>query len=391
MHGGAGTGKAARHQDPVASYAGMRDALGEMSGASRGLLRVAAQLPPSQLSPRRRSVLLAAADWVRRFEALAAAKAAAYALASDRIGDAAVQMGLVGKRGTGDGAGFARVYGDDGDEEKFRVVRATTSRDDGEGALSIVAARDADEVAADDAGTGGDGADGREPTVGSQNDVATQLLRHRVAAEADEIRGRRSRFGYRRDDADPASAAAEAAASHRRPPASARGAGALLGALVYALRDAGVQVMLLLKLTRLAVQVGALFVAQKVFSEAYVRAMYAEGSPEPPELRGMLFMFLSVDATAQLVITLLVVLASYVYKTDANSFALDDEFVATLLGEYFISTVVLLVFGLLFAAMLKRKRYFHYPDQGGAVSSAYRDLLVGVCAVSACMPYSALL
>ena len=179
---------------------------------------------------------------------------------------------------------------------------------------------------------------------------------------------------------------AGSAASGRNTPRRSRG---LVGTVTRALSDAGVQAKLLLKGVRLAVQVFALYVAQKVFNESYTRTVYGEGE-DPPELRSMLFMFLSVDATAQLLLMLIVVLLSYVFKASDNTFALDDDFVALFLAEYFVSTVALLVIGLLFASLLRQKKYFDYPNQGSAVSSAYRDLMMGVCAVSCLVPYGVL-
>jgi hypothetical protein len=295
--------------------------------------------------------------WLLAFEQLVRKKVQAYSAATADIVKRAVASGIIARPGSGDGSRLARAPADEGDDDdnSDKGALLPAPDDDGISPLLVVAA----------------------PPMS----VADQVLQQRSELIAAEIR------------APPSSFAAEGGRGKRltgaAKPRSYHGNGAI-SAVLNTMSDAGVQVMLMLKVTRLAVQVGALFVAQKVFSEAYVRAVYAEGG-QPPELRGMLFMFLSVDATVQLVITLLVVLTSYLYKTDDNTFALDDDFVATMLGEYFVSTVVLLVFGLLFAALLKRKRYFHYPDQGGAVSSAYRDLMIGVCAVSCFVPYHALM
>lgn len=146
----------------------------------------------------------------------------------------------------------------------------------------------------------------------------------------------------------------------------------------------------ILKAFRLFMQIGAAFVAQKVFNESYVRKVFSEGR-DPPPLRSMLFLMLSIDATAHLMLVLLLVLASFAFKTDTNTFMVDDIFLAELLTEFSISSLVLIVMGIMVADTMRKKRYFQYADQGQVVSAAYRSALLYICVFNFVVPFSVLI
>ncbi len=89
----------------------------------------------------------------------------------------------------------------------------------------------------------------------------------------------------------------------------------------------------------------------------------------------------------QKVMVPILVLMSYVSKSPENTYIIDDEFIATFLMEYFVTTVAISTLGLVFARIMRKKRYFEYPTQGITVSRAYRDVMVGTCAVMFGIPF----
>jgi hypothetical protein len=157
--------------------------------------------------------------------------------------------------------------------------------------------------------------------------------------------------------------------------------------LMYKFSDTSVSLMYVLKGVRLMFQIGALFVAQKVFSENYVKAIFADGDKDPPHLSRMLYLFMSMDATLQLFVLAILVLLSYISKRPDNTYIIDDEFIVTFLMEYFITTVSISALGLVFARIMRKKRYFDYQTQGITVSRAFRDIMVGTCAVMFGIPF----
>ena len=153
------------------------------------------------------------------------------------------------------------------------------------------------------------------------------------------------------------------------------------------LEDSSAGVFYGLKGARLIGQVGAIYVAQKVFSERYVSMMYVDGKTQPPDLSYMLWLFLGIDATLQLMVLLIIVLLSYARKNVKNSFAIDDEFLMSYLVEYFITTSIITTFGLLLGKLMQKKVYFDYPAKGSVVESAYRDIMIGICVVMCIIPF----
>ena len=162
----------------------------------------------------------------------------------------------------------------------------------------------------------------------------------------------------------------------------------------YKFAETSVSLMYVLKLVRVISQVAALFAAKNFFSEIYMAAVYADGTPTaegaggpaPPDMTRLLYMFLAIDATVQLFILMVLVMLSFANKSQDNTYVIDDDFLMTFLAEYFITTVAIATLGVLFAKLMRNKKYFHYPTQGVTVVRAYRDIMVGVCGVVGVIP-----
>lgn len=144
------------------------------------------------------------------------------------------------------------------------------------------------------------------------------------------------------------------------------------------------------KALRLFMQIGAAFVAQKVFNESYMRKVFTEGR-DPPPLNRMLFLMVSIDATTHLLLVLILVLASFAFKSDGNTFIIDDLFLSDMMVEFAMSSTFLIILGSVVADIMRRKRYFQYADQGQVVSSAYQTALLSLCMVNFVVPFSLLI
>jgi hypothetical protein len=192
--------------------------------------------------------------------------------------------------------------------------------------------------------------------------------------------------------------------------------------LAYRFSDLGVQLLYALKVVRFGCQVVALRAAAASYSELFNQRVHAEGGA-PPHLSRLLYMFLGIDATLQLMALLALVVFSYglpvpaalsvdlkklreqekrkgysdgsdapdLTKNSASSFVLDDDFIASFLADYFMSTVALLAFGLLFGQLFRKKRYFDLASLGGTTVLAYRHLMLATCAVVGLVPFWMLL
>lgn len=180
------------------------------------------------------------------------------------------------------------------------------------------------------------------------------------------------------------------ASNWARDRAVERSAPQRLNHVAASLSSSTIVILQVIKISRLFIQIGAAFVAQKVFNESYVRKVFSEGR-DPPPLTSMLFLMLSIDATAHLMLIILLVLSSFAFKTETNTYIVDDLFLADVLAEFAMSSIVLIIIGMMVGDTLRRKRYFQYADQGQVVSVAYRTALLYICIVNFVIPYSMLI
>lgn len=151
--------------------------------------------------------------------------------------------------------------------------------------------------------------------------------------------------------------------------------------------DATFRILYFTKVIRIIVQVIALMVAQRAYSQLHTRIMIGEGSESPPRLESIMFTALAIDATIQLVVLVILVLISYIGKTGSNSFMVDDQFIQIFLIEYFVTTVLLVAFGYLIASIAQKKTYFSLQTDGQSGSMAYRDILIGTASVVGLVPW----
>ena len=181
-------------------------------------------------------------------------------------------------------------------------------------------------------------------------------------------------------------------------------AGTMLG---YRIAEPATQVMYALKILRFFGQLAALWAARHVYSEAYTRHVHGTASlagesigsppPPPPALSKMLFVFLGVDATLQLMTLLaLVVVSHFGGDRDADAMrrgraskllVVDDEFLQAFLADYFLTTAAIAAFGALVAQLMRRKAYFDLVNSGKRAADGYGTVMAGACAVFGAVPF----
>jgi len=159
---------------------------------------------------------------------------------------------------------------------------------------------------------------------------------------------------------------------------------ATIGGMFYL--DAALYVVY--KAVRFAMQVVALSWATSAFRSRYVAQVYGRRRQDPPPpLMHMLFAFLSIDATLQLLLVAAVFTCRFMYKAYDNAFIVDDALVMLVVREYVLQSVFVLAIGAVLAHYMWLKRYFEYKTQGLATVSAYRSMLLGVCGAAAIVPF----
>jgi hypothetical protein len=145
-----------------------------------------------------------------------------------------------------------------------------------------------------------------------------------------------------------------------------------------------------LKFIRIAIQLVALWAAQKSFQDMYFRKVYGKDK-NPPHLRRMLYLYLSIESVAYLLVIAVVIGASFAFKREKNTFVIDDALIKVIMWDFILNTIVTLAFGIAVASTLYNNKYFTYKDQGLATTRAYMDIMMVTVGIIGILPLSLLL
>lgn len=168
-------------------------------------------------------------------------------------------------------------------------------------------------------------------------------------------------------------------------------AGKRASVFVFGMFKSDVFFLYAFKLIRFGGHVLALNWAQQIFENKYIDEVHAKQSHDPPPLSHMLYMFLSIDATIQLILVILIVTVYGLYREPLNSFRLDEASIGGVLKDAMLSSLFLLGVGEIIAHFMKKKRYFGYKMQGGATIRAYSEMLFALCIACVILPFGVIL
>ena len=157
----------------------------------------------------------------------------------------------------------------------------------------------------------------------------------------------------------------------------------------YRFSEERTRIMYALKIARFGGQLLALWLAQQAYLEEYADAVYKK-NVRPPKLTRLLYIFLGIDATIQLATLAIMVLASYVIvdKTDPRSqtYVINDVFIRDFLADYFVTTGMVAVLGVLVGGVVHRRKFFEFEATGRDGVDMYRQMMIVVCAIVGITP-----
>ena len=153
--------------------------------------------------------------------------------------------------------------------------------------------------------------------------------------------------------------------------------------------DPSTRFLIGLKLMRFVGQIGAVWAARRLYSEQFNTAVHVDGKAPPP-ITKMLFTFLGIDATLQLITLVGLVFSSYIMldhrKYESNVYVIDNYFIQAFLVDYFVTTVTIGVLSYIIASLIRKKAYFHLAEDGERAANAYGWSLIGISGVIAAVP-----
>ena len=129
----------------------------------------------------------------------------------------------------------------------------------------------------------------------------------------------------------------------------------------------------------------ALFLATRVFSPIYEEAVYDQKG-NPPALSKYLLIFFAFDISFNVFLIVLLYLLTYLFKSDDNSFPIDNHLFTKYLTDYVISMVILIAAGFMIGKVMMEKKYFKYRYEGLRAIRAYESMMFSVAIVLYMVP-----
>jgi hypothetical protein len=142
----------------------------------------------------------------------------------------------------------------------------------------------------------------------------------------------------------------------------------------------------ILKLITYGLLVGALMISDRLFSEMYMQSVYGKGE-NAPNLIIFVGMFIGISAAFSLFLLTVLVLLSYMFKNDSNSFIINKHLIKYFVVDYIIATVIIALFSIIIASIIQQKRYFRYRTEGLRSVRALREIVMSISAIIILVPF----
>jgi hypothetical protein len=141
-----------------------------------------------------------------------------------------------------------------------------------------------------------------------------------------------------------------------------------------------------LKLVRLAMAYGALFLASKLFQQNYVSEVFANNK-EPPALSRFILLFWAFETGMIVLMLVILVLLKYVFNTEYDDFIINNTVLKKFLIDYVACTVLVLAFSFIISSTMMKKKYFKYKADGLRAVRALQELIFYVACVIYTIPF----
>jgi hypothetical protein len=114
--------------------------------------------------------------------------------------------------------------------------------------------------------------------------------------------------------------------------------------------------------------------ATNIFIQKYENVVY-DKKINPPSLTSYMFIFLGFDLFFTIFLFILLGLCGFLFKTENNTFPIDGYLYKKFAIDYIISTIIIMVLGVLIGSVIKQKKYFRYKTEGERGIRAFEDIM----------------
>ena len=146
--------------------------------------------------------------------------------------------------------------------------------------------------------------------------------------------------------------------------------------------------MYILKLITFVFFYAAFYLAEKLFSEMYMKAVYADGG-DPPNLALLIFMTFGLHFAFVLFLLTILMLFYFLFKNNQNNFVISKELIVSYLVDYGLCMLTILLISCIITITVQNKRYFKYKTEGLRAVRATRDIMSKIVFVIFAVPFFA--
>jgi len=150
--------------------------------------------------------------------------------------------------------------------------------------------------------------------------------------------------------------------------------------------DSQFYVMYVIKALRILFAYVALFLTTRMFVPIYEDIVY-DAKKDPPGLWRFMLIYLAFDVSLNVFLLVLLFLLKYLFKTDDNTFIVDNQLIGNFLVDYLVGMFIIMVMGILIGRVVIMKKYFKYKYEGVRAIRAFERIVFWIAVVNILLPY----
>ena len=144
-------------------------------------------------------------------------------------------------------------------------------------------------------------------------------------------------------------------------------------------------IMYIIKFVRIISYGFSMNMATNIFIQKYESVVY-DKKINPPSLTSFMFIFLGFDLFFNVFLLILLGLCGFLFKTENNTFPIDGYLYQKFAFDYLVSTIVIMLIGILVGSVIKQKKYFRYKTEGERGIRAFEDIMKMTATVITLIP-----
>lgn len=145
-------------------------------------------------------------------------------------------------------------------------------------------------------------------------------------------------------------------------------------------------IMYILKAVNLAFAILSLYLTERLFSELYMKTVYAL-EQFPPSLTKFLLIYLFIHAAFNLFLFIILLLFLVAFKRPNNNFIINWFLIQTYFIDYFIITVIITALVTMISSIMQKNKYFRYKTEGLRAIRGLKEIMHYISYIIFFIPY----